>query len=299
MKKFIPTIFLITALYCAGYTQTGNTGIGTSTPGSKLTVNGSLAANYRSETATTATIGANDFYVVWNGTANSTLTLPAAIIGNGNYKGRLYYIKNTTASFNMVLAASGSELIDGAPGISIPSGYGVNIVNTGATSGTTWEVVSFMNASIPQFHTSSVIAAGGSATLTGTTSTAEVLPGMSLTVNNPSGESLNYLINSSIAFDAGAATPTNGAVNMYVHMIPYIYVDGVATSFRTFIESEPTRVSGGTEASSNFIGNINGTVSLAPGSHTIEVRYIISSFSNLASYTINQAGSTITATTIY
>ncbi|MBI5371103.1 MAG: hypothetical protein HZA79_03640 [Sphingobacteriales bacterium] len=299
MKKFIPTIFLITAMYSTGYTQTGNTGIGTSTPGSKLTVNGSLAANYRSEAATTATIGANDFYVVWNAGANGTLTLPAAISGSGNYKGRLYYIKNTTASFNLVLAANGSELIDGNPGISIPSGYGVNIVNTGATSGTTWEVVSFISASIPQFHTSSVVAGAGSVTLTGTTSTADVLPGMSLSVNNPTDQSLNYLINCNIAFDAGAATPLNGAINMYIHMIPYIYVDGVATSFRSFIESEPTRISGGTEASSNFIGTINGTVSLAPGNHTIEVRYIISSFSNLSTYTINQAGGSITATTIY
>lgn len=278
--------------------QTGNTGIGTSTPGSKLTVNGSLAANYRSETAITAAIGANDFYVVWNGASNGTLTLPAAISGSGNYKGRLYYIKNTTTTNNLTLAADGSELIDAAATISLPPGYAVNIVNTGSTSGTTWEVVSFASTTgIPQFRTSSVMAASGSANITSATSTAVLLPGMTLTVNNPTGQSLNYLVNSNIAFDAGVGTPLNAAVNMYVHIVPILYVDGAATAFRTFIEAEP--LTGNNNASSNFIGSLNGTVLLSPGNHTIEIHYTVPALANLSSYTFNQGGSVITATTIY
>lgn len=298
MKKVVIIIVpLLMACFSVIYAQTGNTGFGTSTPGSKLTINGSLGASYRSETNTTGVIGANDFYVVWNGTGAGTLTLPPAISGTGNYKGRLYFIKNTTASFNLILAANGSELIDGLANVSIPPGYGVNIVNTGATGGTTWEVVSFMNSSIPQFRTTSVIANSGSATLTGATGTAVAFPGMTLSVNNPAGQSLNYLINCNIALDAGLATPVNAAANMYIHIHPVLYVDGAPTIFQTFIEGEPVR--GAQEASSNFIGALNGTVSLAPGNHTIEVRYTVSSFANLTTYTMNQAGSVITATTIY
>lgn len=277
--------------------QTGNVGIGTTTPGSKLTVNGSFAANYRAETGTTGAIGANDYYVVWNGTAAGTLTLPAAITGNGNFKGRLYFIKNTTTGFNLTLAANGSEQIDGAASISIPPGYAVNIVNTGATSGSTWEVVLLSSTSIPQFRTSTAISSSGSITLTGVDATPVLLPGMTLTVNNPTGQSLNYLINATIAMDGGYADPVNPAVNMFTHILPRIYVDGVATNYVTFIEAEPVRP--GNEANSNLIGAFNGNATLGPGNHTIEIRYVVSGFSNMSTCAFNQLGSTITASTIY
>lgn len=300
MKKFICIVFLIAALSSVTRAQTGNVGINTATPGSKLTVDGSFAASYRAETGTTAVIAPNDYYVVWNGASNGTLTLPTAISGSGNYKGRLYFIKNTTGSSNLTLAANAGELIDGAASISIPPGYAVNVVNTGATGGITWEVISFMNSSgIPQFRTSSVAANSGSATITGAFATPVAMPGMTLSVNNPTGQSLNYLINCNIALDAGVATPVNAGTNMYVHMRPVLFVDGTATIFSTFIESEPARATAETEASSNFIGSLNGTVLLSPGTHTIEVRYTISAFVNLTTYPFNQGGSMITATTIY
>lgn len=277
--------------------QTGNVGIGTTTPGSKLTVNGSFAAFYRAETGTTATIGANDYYVAWNGTAAGTLTLPAAITGNGNFKGRLYFIKNTSSGFNLTLAANGSEQIDGAASISVPPGYSVNLVNTGATSGTTWEVILFSSASIPQFRTSTITSSSGDITLTGVNSTPVLLPGMTLTVNNPTGQSLNYLINVTVAMDGGYATPLDPAVNMFTHILPRIYVDGAATNFVTFIEAEPVRP--GNEASSNMIGAFNGNATLSPGNHTIEIRYVCSGFSNMTTCAFNQAGSSLSASTIY
>jgi hypothetical protein len=275
----------------------GNVGVGTTSPGSKLTVNGSFGASYREETATTASIGPNDYYVVWNGSASGNLTLPAAISGTGNYKGRLYFIKNTTASNNLTVAANGGELIDGAASISVPPGYGVNVVNTGAASGTTWEVISFSNSTgIPQFRTTSAIAAAGSATMTGTTTIPQLMPGMTMNVNNPTGQTLNYLINCNIAYDAGNAVRL-GAANMYIHIYPVLFVDHIETPFKTFIEAEP--VDGLDNASSNFIGSLNGTVPLGPGDHLIEVGYRVGAFANLASYQFNQAGSVITATTIY
>lgn len=277
--------------------QTGNVGIGTTTPGSKLTVNGSFATSYRAEAGTTGTIGANDYYVAWNGPANGTLTLPAAISGAGNFKGRLYFVKNTSTAFNLTLAANGSEQIDGATSISIPPGYAVNLVNTGATSGATWQVVLFSSASIPQFRTSSVISSSGSITLTGIDATPRLMPGMTLNVNNPTGQSLNYLINVTVAMDGGLAAPTDPSVNMFTHILPRIYVDGVASNFVTFIEAEPARV--GNEASSNLIGAFNGIATLGPGNHTLEIRYVCSGFSNMTTCAFNQAGSTISASTIY
>ena len=47
----------------------GNVGIGTTTPGSRLTVNGSFAAGYAAVNATNYTVLANDYYVVWTGSA--------------------------------------------------------------------------------------------------------------------------------------------------------------------------------------------------------------------------------------
>ena len=66
-----------------------NVGIGTTTPGSLLTVNGSFAGGYSSVTATTYSLLDNDYYVTWNGTAAGTFTLPAAA-----KKGRIYKIRN-------------------------------------------------------------------------------------------------------------------------------------------------------------------------------------------------------------
>ena len=68
-----------------------NVGIGTTTPGSLLTVNGSFAGGYSSVTAATYSLLDNDYYVTWNGTAAGTFTLPAPAAAK---KGRIYKIRN-------------------------------------------------------------------------------------------------------------------------------------------------------------------------------------------------------------
>ena len=127
------------------YAQTGNTGVGTTTPGSKLTVNGSFAATYKNITATTYTLLASDYYLAWNGSAAGTITLPAAISGSGNFSGRIYHIKNTSTNSSLTIAANGSELMDdqsgaGIASITLPAGYYGMFISKGTTSGTTWEV---------------------------------------------------------------------------------------------------------------------------------------------------------------
>jgi hypothetical protein len=151
MKKIIFPLFLIAVHYSTFQAQTANVGIDTPTPGSKLTVNGSFAPAYRAITADYTMTG-NDYYLVSNSATNNTVTLPAAqAVGSGNFKGRLYEIKNTHPTSTLTVVANGAELIDdiGATGlasISITPGDGVLLVNNGNTSGTTWEVVSFHSA---------------------------------------------------------------------------------------------------------------------------------------------------------
>jgi hypothetical protein len=147
MKRILLSLSVAVVLGFNAHTQTGNTGIGTSTPGSKLTVNGSFAAAYTSITATTYTAGENDFYIVWNGTAAGTITLPASTSGPDR-TGRLYYFKNTTATFTLTIDAAGTELVDNAQTILVQPGESALLVKTNinTTTGATYEVVQIARA---------------------------------------------------------------------------------------------------------------------------------------------------------
>lgn len=139
--------------------QTNNTGFGTSTPGSKLTVNGSFAAAYTSITATTYTAGENDFYIVWNGTAAGTITLPASTSGTDR-TGRLYFFKNTSAIYTLTIDANGTELIDNAQTVLLqPGETGLFVkTNINTAAGITYEVAQISKTQ-PSYH---LVAAGGS-----------------------------------------------------------------------------------------------------------------------------------------
>lgn len=146
MKKLLFSLALLTAAVFSLQAQTGNVGIGTNVPGSKLTVNGSFAATYKNVSAS-ATLGVSDFYVAYSGAANGTLTLPAATAAApaaGNIQGRVYHFKNTSSS-TLTIAASGTELIDNQAGagvatVTMPPGTYAMFISKGTTTGTTWEV---------------------------------------------------------------------------------------------------------------------------------------------------------------
>ncbi|WP_126652321.1 hypothetical protein [Chryseobacterium aureum] len=146
MKKKMLFIAVLAGFNCISVkAQVGNVGINTANPGSNLTVNGSFAATYRM-ISTSGTVGADDYYIAYNGIADGTLTLPAAVNGAGNFAGRTYHFKNTGLA-TLTISANGSELIDdqsgggGVPSITVPAGYYAFLVNKGAVTGATWELV--------------------------------------------------------------------------------------------------------------------------------------------------------------
>ncbi|MFT3750010.1 MAG: tail fiber domain-containing protein [Agriterribacter sp.] len=146
LRKPAAVIILCIVAFCVN-AQSGNYGIGTATPGSKLTVNGSFSATYNNITASTYTMLASDFYLAWNGSANGNITLPAAlVVGSGNYQGRVYHIKNTSTAYTLTIAANGSELLDnqsgaGVASITLSATYCAMLISKGTTGATTtWEV---------------------------------------------------------------------------------------------------------------------------------------------------------------
>lgn len=146
-------------------------GINTPIPGSTLTVNGSIAAQYKI-VSSSVTLGTSDFYMVFNGSTAGTFSLPAATVAapaQGNILGRMYYIKNT-GSAQLTVAANGSELIDDQAGSGVssfklnPKGYAM-LISKGTITGITWELAALID------KTTSTIAALGATdevTYTGT-----------------------------------------------------------------------------------------------------------------------------------
>ena len=111
MKRIITLICSIALCSISASAQTGNIGIGTRNPTSKLHVTGSVALGYRIVTAS-STLDGNDYAVEFNGTSAVTLTLPDATASAG----RIYNIKNSsTTSPTPIVTLSGQsgQTIDG------------------------------------------------------------------------------------------------------------------------------------------------------------------------------------------
>ncbi|GEN74042.1 hypothetical protein [Chryseobacterium lathyri] len=164
MKTNLLQLSLFLLLACFFHAQVG---INTVLPGSTLTVNGSIAGQYKIS-STSATLGIGDFYMAFNGSTAGTFTLPAATVAapaQGNILGRVYYIKNT-GSAQLTVAASGAELIDNQTGSGVtsfklnPAGYAM-IISKGTVSGTTWELATFIDKT-----TATIAALGATDTVT-------------------------------------------------------------------------------------------------------------------------------------
>lgn len=139
MLKFT-RYFMLFAFAMTTKSGAQTTGINTKDSGSNLTVNGSFATNYKIVTGD-YNMDVLDYYIAYNGSANGTISLPSAL--SGNYKGRIYSIKNTS-NFALTVVANGTEMIDGIADISsviIPPGYCAKLISKGTTTGSTWELL--------------------------------------------------------------------------------------------------------------------------------------------------------------
>lgn len=144
MSKNFTKVWQAVALLSSSiaFAQAGNIGVNTANPGSTMDINGSVAAKYNAVTAALYNLTATDFHVSYNGTANATFNLPAAISGNGNFKGRMYTIKNNT-NFTITVNSATPETINGNASVPVPANQSVQLINTGLTGANpTWEVVS-------------------------------------------------------------------------------------------------------------------------------------------------------------
>lgn len=148
-KNFTPLLAMIGLLISSvTFAQTGNVGINTVTPGSTIDINGSVAANYNAVNTTSYNLSATDFHVSYNGTSNAVFNLPSAINGVGNFKGRIYIIKNNT-NFIITINPVAPETINGNTSVSVSANQSVQLVNTGLTGANpTWEVVSSGSSNI-------------------------------------------------------------------------------------------------------------------------------------------------------
>ncbi|WP_286707650.1 hypothetical protein [Flavobacterium sp. 38-13] len=149
-------LFLILLLYGTGAMSQNtaiNIGVNTKNPGSRLTVNGSFAGDYKMVGDENRDIVLDDsnFYVAYRGYYGATFKLPKAISGPGNFKGRIYRIINNgimqMGTIKITLEALGVEKIDAEGDVDyivVPQGYYVELVSKGTTTGTTWELFKFM-----------------------------------------------------------------------------------------------------------------------------------------------------------
>jgi hypothetical protein len=112
---------------------TGLVGINTTTPTSRLQVNGSFS------TATVSVAGAYtataaDFTIISTATTNVTITLPAA----SGCSGRIYIIKKGVVNGNTITIGSNGGTIDGAANITFTTGWGFRMLQS---NGTNWFVI--------------------------------------------------------------------------------------------------------------------------------------------------------------
>ena len=115
-----------------------NVGVATLTPTSRLTVSGSFAQALTTSAAATYILTDSDNVLLVDSTSGvRTRTLPTAI----GIAGRQYIIKDwkgTAAAFNITVATTSSQTIDGVTTYVINSSYGAVIVES---DGANWSIV--------------------------------------------------------------------------------------------------------------------------------------------------------------
>jgi len=116
----------------------GNVGINTSTPASRLEVNGSMALPITNNSSTgtqTYTMTADDYTYIKSGTGTHTVTLPDPT----TCEGRIYVLKRATTSGTFTVKTTGSYQIDGATTVTIPTT--AKMAYTFQSDGSNWYII--------------------------------------------------------------------------------------------------------------------------------------------------------------
>ncbi|MGJ1198797.1 hypothetical protein ACR777_21155 [Sphingobacterium spiritivorum] len=267
MLNFIKYFALLLTLSLATKCFAQNHGINTKNTGNSLTANGSFAGIYKTVAANTA-LSITDYYTAYNGSSAGIITLPAAISGTGNFKGRIYYIKNTSNSA-LTVAASGAELIEGAPDISsviVPPGYYVKLISKGTTTGSTWAFLMLVNGKTDDIIQVSgnpyAVPQGGPATEGFSVNSS------SYTVVNNSSSTFTLPVAKPIflSFALGIDDFTTNSLNNHPYIRCELFIDGVATGLFQIIKEHAVGF--------QLQFNISGVRNLPAGTHTIDARII-------------------------
>lgn len=260
-------ILLLTTAVAFSVGKAQNVGINTQNPGSIMTVNGSFAADYKIVTTNT-TLGISDYYTTYNGNTAGTISLPAAINGVGNFKGRIYCIKNTSNSA-LTVSASGAELLDDGtsdiPSIIVPPGYHLKLISKGTATGSTWEV--FM---LTKGKMDAILQVSG-------TPYSVTKGSAPVTYFNVNSNAYAVVSNSSSTFTLPVSKPIFLSFGLGIDeagagsgRTPYLrcelFIDGVATGLYQIVQE----YSDGYQL--RF--NISGVRTLSAGEHTIDARII-------------------------
>lgn len=122
-------------------------GVGTDTPASTLSVEGSFEAGYAEVTAST-TLDETQHYITFSGiSANQTITLPAV---TSSFSGRIYRIKNISTQSLTVAASSGASIRPTSANVNtfvVPAGAYIEVVcNTNTGSAPVWDLSYIANS---------------------------------------------------------------------------------------------------------------------------------------------------------
>jgi hypothetical protein len=117
-------------------TGTGNVGVNAATPNSKFQVNGSFATKVATKSANYTADATDHILFVDASGAARTITLPSAV----GLDGRQYIIKKKDSSTNaVIIAADGSETIDGDATVSLTMQWSVRTI---VSDGANWMIIS-------------------------------------------------------------------------------------------------------------------------------------------------------------
>ncbi|MDQ7962021.1 hypothetical protein [Flavobacterium lindanitolerans] len=263
-KKYFILLFLFaSATGSFGQNMAINTGINTKNPGSRLTVNGSVAGDYKIINAN-AVLGFTDYYTAYNGNADAMLHLPPA--GWGSLKGRVYSIKNTS-NYMLTVIAPAQETIYGTANMSsvtVPPGYYAKLVSRGTVTGSTWELLAIMDSKV-----TSVTVKKALDYAYGMARESSNISAFTLSDSNPT-----LIPESQTMFTMPVASPVilNVAVGLagdvspaFYNTSPYfrceIIIDGVATNFFQIVQQH--------SLNSSLQFKISGVFNLSAGPHGI------------------------------